>query len=266
MTTIRRTKIKALFSGRSATISFFEKDIFYGLASDRRKKTKKETQPKTHQEKIETRKRSSNRAKKIIFNLISTNAWFWYKENNLAYLPVFLTLTHKENMTDIKHSNIFHTRFIKNLNYHIFHTNKVKLRYLSVLEFQKRGAVHYHIVFFNVPHILKKVYSDIWGQGFVHIRTVDENQNVAGYLVKYLSKGNKDLRLQNKKRYSCSRGLLKPVAINNQEDALALYQKIPKEYITGKNIFNHEYLGTMTTFSYDFGKGKTVSDIIGESI
>ena len=161
MTTIRRTRIKALLSGRSATISFFEKDIFYGLESDRRKKKPKETQPKTQEEKIETRRRSSKRAKKVIFNLISTNAWFWYKENNLAYLPVFLTLTQKENMTDIKYSNTLHTRFIKNLNYHIFHTNKVKIRYLSVLEFQKRGSIHYHIIFFNAPYIPSKVYEEV---------------------------------------------------------------------------------------------------------
>lgn len=266
MTTIRRTRIKALFSGRSATISFFKNDIFYGLESDKRKKKQKQTQPKTQQQQIETRKRSSSRAKKIIFNLISTNAWFWYKENNLAYLPVFLTLTHKENMTEIKHSNTLHTRFIKNLNYHIFHTNKVKIRYLSVIEFQKRGAIHYHIIFFNLPYIPKQELEAIWGQGFVHIRKVDENKNVAKYLVKYLGKGNHDIRLYSKKRYSCSRGLLKPIAVNNQEDAFALFQKIPKEYITGNNTFNHLYLGKMTTYSYDFGKGNTVSDIIGLSI
>ncbi len=263
MTTVKRTKIKALLSGRCATISFFEKDIFYGLESDKRKKTHKETQPKTQAEKADTRKRSSKRAKKVIFNLISTNAWFWYKENNIPYLPVFLTLTHKENMVDIKHSNTLHTRFIKNLNYYIFHTKKVKIRYLSVIEFQKRGAIHYHIIFFNLPYISKKELEDIWGQGFVHIRKVNENKNVARYLVKYLGKGNDDNRLQNKKRYSCSGRLLKPVAVNNQDDAFALYKKIPKEYIVDKSIFKHEYLGTMTTFSYDFGKGNTVNDIIG---
>ena len=266
MTTIQRTRIKALFSGRSASISFFKKDIFYGLESDKRKKTRIETRPKTQQESALIRRRSSSRAKKIIFNLISTNAWFWYKENNLAYLPVFLTLTQKENMTEIKHSNTLHTRFIKNLNYYIFHTKKVQIRYLSVLEFQKRGAIHYHIIFFNLPYTPKKYIREIWGQGFVHIRKIDENKNVAKYLVKYLGKANHDIRLQNKKRYSCSRGLLKPIAVNNEKDAHALFQKIPKEYMTGTNTFNHLYLGKMTTFSYDFGKGNTVSDIIGESI
>jgi hypothetical protein len=276
MAKARRTKIKALLSGRSARITFYENDIFYGLESLKRKKIKEKTQQtkqtqqtkttkqtKTVQGNTETRRRAGRRAKATVFNLISTNAWFWFKENNEAYLPVFLTLTHKENFTDIKDSNALHTKFIKDLNYYIFHTTKVKIRYLSVIEFQKRGAVHYHIIFFNVPYIKKKEYADIWQHGFVHVRKVDEQENVAKYLTKYLSKDNNDVRLQNKKRYSCSRGLLKPIAVTIQEEALALYQKIPKEYIVGKKEIINDFLGKITTISYDFGKGTTANDIIG---
>jgi hypothetical protein len=265
----RRTRVKALLSGRSARITLYEKDIFYGLKSMERKKTQTTQttqQRRTVQGNTETRIRAGRRAKAIVFNLISTNAWFWFKENNEAYLPVFLTLTLRKNIQDIKYSNSLHTKFIKRLNYYIFHTKKMRIRYISVIEFQKRGAIHYHIIFFNVPYITKKEYANIWQHGFVHIRKVDENENVAKYLTKYLGKNNSDVRLQNKKRYFCSRGLLKPIAVTIQEEALALYEKIPKEYIVGRKEFNNEFLGKIITISYDFGKGTTANDIIGEPI
>jgi hypothetical protein len=54
------------------------------------------------------------------------------------------------------------------LNYHIGHA----LKYVSVVEFQKRGAVHYHAVFFNLPFIVNDELAAIWSHGFIKINAI----------------------------------------------------------------------------------------------
>ena len=61
----------------------------------------------------------------------------------------FLTLTFADNMTDIKECNLLFKNFIKRLKYQYDLHN---LKYLAVIEFQQRGAVHYHVLL-NIPYI-----------------------------------------------------------------------------------------------------------------
>ena len=50
----------------------------------------------------------------------------------------FLTLTFADNKTDVKACNILFKAFIRKLKRY-----KENLKYLAVIEFQERGAVHY---------------------------------------------------------------------------------------------------------------------------
>lgn len=260
----RATKLKVLLCGRIAIVKQYEKEIWYNTLYPKLKKNKTGwgEREKTEEEKKDIRKRANYRARNNVYNLISTNAWFWKKEDNSMYLPTFLTLTYKENITDIKEANYLHSKFIKRLNYHTYGTKKMQLKYLSVIEFQKRGAIHYHIIFFNLPFIHKTEISEIWDQGFILIKKIDDKQNVAGYLTKYMSKGNNDIRLDKKKRYMCSRKLLRPIEINVQEEALRLIEKIPEKYIKKTGSFETDYFGQVTVTEYDFGKGKTIKDVV----
>ena len=69
-----------------------------------------------------------------MYNLISTNAWFWKRNNSTPFWPSFLTLTFKENITDVKEGNYLQSKFIKRLNYYIYKTKKTEIKYLSVIE------------------------------------------------------------------------------------------------------------------------------------
>lgn len=111
----------------------------------------------------------------------------------------FMTLTFQDNISEITYTNMEFSKFIKRLTYHIYNQKRQILKYIATWEKQKRGAIHYHIIFFDFPYIQKKQLEDIWGHGFVHINQidVDSRENRGRYVSKYFMK---DLELKEHKQ------------------------------------------------------------------
>lgn len=65
----------------------------------------------------------------------------------------FVTLTFSENVESIDYANDEFRKFIQRLNYRLYSTKKASLKYLATWEKQKRGSIHYHVIFFNLPFI-----------------------------------------------------------------------------------------------------------------
>jgi len=160
------------------------------------------------------------RSKKHLKRLINTNVGFHKNSQGRVFKPIFVTLTFAENIQDVDRANYEFTKFIQRFNYEVFGSRKSKLKYVVAIEFQKRGAVHYHVLFFNLPFV-KNIYDKvkvIWGEGFVIVDTVkNQIQDVGNYLTKYMTKELADPRLCRKKSYFSSRNLFKPVIIKDQE-------------------------------------------------
>jgi hypothetical protein len=160
------------------------------------------------------------RSKKKLKRLINTNVGFHKNLQGRVFKPIFVTLTFRENIQDVNQANYEFTKFIQRLNYEIFGSRKSHLKYVVAIEFQKRGAVHYHVLFFNMPFV-KNIYDkvrDIWGEGFVIVDTVKNNiHDVGNYLTKYMTKELADPRLCRKKSFFSSRNLFKPIIIKDQE-------------------------------------------------
>jgi hypothetical protein len=128
-----------------------------------------------------------------------------------------LTLTFANNTQDLSAAHYEFMLFVQRLNDYCFGSERSLLRYLAVPEFQKRGAVHYHVVLFNLPH-LKNVQvelKEIWGKGMIFISKVRGTNGLTKYLSKYITKAIADDRLRGRKRYFASLGLLRPVATND---------------------------------------------------
>ena len=134
-----------------------------------------------------------------------------------GYEPTFLTFTYKENQNDIAQAW---------KDWHVF-MRKMRLRYgtlhaLSVMEFQKRGAVHFHCIFFNLSPVIEfterksRVIAGLWGHGFVDIERVRSARNVGAYVCKYMNKSADDVRLRGKKFYSTTRNLFKPMTLTGE--------------------------------------------------
>ena len=127
----------------------------------------------------------------------------------------FLTLTTKENIENRDVFNELFKKFINRYNYQVYDTKKRKLRYIAVLERQKRGAYHAHVLLFSVPYIPHKDLLELWGHGAVRINKVDvdSKENRGRYVTKYFEKGIGQELLESfgKKAYLSSRNLKKPI-------------------------------------------------------
>lgn len=136
-----------------------------------------------------------------------------------GYEPVFLTFTFAENVREVAAANKQFRAFIKRLN----RAYRKRFLYLAVVEFQQRGAVHYHCIFFNMPIELERAeratraIAKLWGNGFIDIERVRSAKRVAPYVCKYLNKAVLDPRLVGKKAFFTSRGLLRPREIRNPQ-------------------------------------------------
>lgn len=151
----------------------------------------------------------------------------------------FLTLTFAENVTDIKACNLEFKNFVKRLK----HNYKLEnLKYISVIEFQKRGAVHYHVML-NIPYIPQKDLQKLWGNGFVFINKIDNVDNLGAYLVKYMTKDTSDIRLQGQKAFFHSKNLIQPIEITDI--------KYPDLYESHKMIFEEKIKQKKCTSVYE---------------
>lgn len=90
---------------------------------------------------------------------------------------------------------------------------KESLKYISIWERQERGAIHYHVIMFNLPFIKAKKIEEIWKNGFIKINLIKDEDKATGsvstYLTKYFVKDIEE-RVREKKAYFSSRNLKKP--------------------------------------------------------
>ncbi len=149
----------------------------------------------------------------------------------------FITLTFKENLTDVAQANKKFENFIKRLRRK--YGNGFK--YLSSIEFQERGAVHYHIIS-DICYVKKEELEKIWGHGIADVSFIKSVKHSAVYAGKYMRKGIADDRLKGKKGYWTSKNLVKSVEFLNQKADDFLKSHPRKELYTEKS-YESEYNG-----------------------
>lgn len=157
--------------------------------------------------KDEYRKQANYRARENIRRLVNAN----FGEGD-----IFFTLTFKENERNLQRANHEFKKFVQRVK-----RRQSDFIYVAVIEFQKRGAVHYHLVCnLNVAwdtreerEFQEREFAKLWGHGFCDleaIRPLAGCDNIGAYLVKYLKKGFEDKRFDGRRRYLYSKGLEKP--------------------------------------------------------
>lgn len=238
-------------------LSRYGRDRMIGNTGRLRKKDDDEVD-KSEPEKLtaeEIRKKNMQRASKNIADLILCNAWQWHKRNGDPHMPVFITFTFRENVEDLNYANKEFTNFIRRFSYDI-RGKMTFLKYLVVIEFQERGAIHYHAVFFNLPwidRIYDKVISE-WrkgvGEGAARVESVKSEEGLIKYLCKYLTKSIEDGRLQARKSHFGSKGLKKPLIHSFDEVVNVVRAITPNGAKIGTDTYEHEYLKSVTTDRY----------------
>lgn len=199
------------------------------------------------------------RAKRDLRRLINSNIGQYGNDVTTK----FLTLTFSDNLTDLTKANYEFTKFIKRLNYLVFDTKKSMLKYTVVIEFQRRGAVHYHIIIYNMPYVRQKVIQETWKNGHIWINKIENVTNVGAYVAEYLGdaekqqgKNKEDSRLEGRKSYFSSRGLLQPIEITHEKTVETIALALPSEKIIYSAEFNNEYLGDVKYTQYNLKGGE----------
>jgi hypothetical protein len=210
---------KATICGKHLEIIFFNK-------IPKRKKRKVNTSKKITKE--ESILMSRKRTVRKITNLIYCNVWQWPKKNRQMFPPIFLTLTFKEEVTDLRITNRLYSEFIQNYNYKIFKEKVKRLQYIAVPEFQKNGRVHYHVLLFNLPYNIKNydIAKTVWSHGYIWMKSLNKSNGygISRYMSKYLVKSCDDPRLFKKRKYFPSAKILRPIEL--------------KGYFLGKNLLD----------------------------
>ena len=205
---------RVVVSGKQVEVYKYEKTIWRDFVRTRDSVVNSHEEPKQldileRLKKQEIQRASSlNRTRREIKRLINSN----------PQLNKFLTLTFANSTTDLKEANYIFNKFILRMNY-----KYPNFEYLAVPEFQKDvdfygrkkengGSVHYHVLC-NLPFVHYSELTQIWGQGNIDIKKVDDVTNLGAYVCKYLSKDMFDERTFNKKKFFRSQTLKTPVEI-----------------------------------------------------
>lgn len=213
---------KLRYNQNSATLVGYNRNIF--VWRNTRENYVKE-------KKTERRWDSISRARERLYDVIECNLGIYPNP------PIFLTLTFAQNIDSLQKANPLFTAFIRKLNTYL----RIKTRYVAVPEFQQRGAVHYHVLFFNLPFIHYDKIQTMWGHGFSRIEKTKHVKNISAYVAKYLSKETFDKRLYGQRAFFSSRGLLRSEVIRDRieiEEVITNYKQTSldkKNYCYVKN-------------------------------
>lgn len=202
----------------------YNRNTYVGSTIDYINKTKKEKISENIKKDVEYKKielKNINRSKFELQRLVKANE---------DIFKTFITLTFKDNVMDITLANKkfahWRTQIRKMFS---------EFSYVCVPEFQKRGAIHYHILTnldinensniiipqkeFSEKQLKKmtleqrkKCYDvKYWNCGFSSVFSV-KDINVVGYMSKYMTK-DIDNRLWGKRRYLYSQNLKTPTTL-----------------------------------------------------
>lgn len=183
---------------------------------------------------------SINRTRNTVRRLISAN----FENNHCS----FLTLTFAENMQDISYANKCFKAFIRSLRNEIYyHHHKdfplENFKYLAVIEFQKRGSIHYHLIL-NMPFVPVENLDTYWPHGWNKINKIKHVKHVGAYVSKYLYKDVNDPRLRGKRAYQTSRNLIRPFDITEKDFVRGFLSNVGRSHkLQYKNTFDNEYTG-----------------------
>lgn len=252
------TSQKVKITGHILELSQYEKQIMIGPRRRHHKddEEEKEDDSEIEQERLtpeEIKKKNMRRAKNKIIDAINSNAYQWHSRNGVVIMPIFLTLTFWDNITDLDFAHNEFKNFIRRLSYEVRGRKETFLKYVSVVEFQDRGAIHYHVVIFNLP-FMERIYDKfraLWTCGSSNIRSIKNTKNIGRYMCKYLTKADNWDKLQGRKSYFVSDGLKAPIVTNIEEVINVIRKMLPEESKTFENSFRSEFLGEIKKEYYN---------------
>lgn len=236
-------------------IEFFSYHHFYQYGQTKRTKNPENQKKSTPSELYMTdeqilarreRYRLSNRirSQQNLVRLVNTNKTYDRGRHS------FLTLTYHQLETNIPKAQREFAKFIQRLNYYLLvEKNIPKLKYVGVIEFQERGAIHFHVILFDVPFIHFQNITKLWPHGSIDIRAKDKAgraltvTKIAIYMGKYMAKAFTDTRLDSKKKYFGSRNLERPLIFREPAHVDFIRSNLPAQQVTYTKEYYSRFMG-----------------------
>jgi hypothetical protein len=244
---------KVIISRHIIEVYEYDRVLFYDEKKDKPVKDEKR-EDRTEEKIIYSKHRTRQNVRRLILN-------------NFDNRDKFITLTFAENVTDVEVANKEFKKFVQRVK-----RQCENLKYIAVIEFQDRGAVHYHMIC-NIPVALLPGRDDkekernfqgrYWKNGFVKIKDITGIDNVGAYLIKYLQKSLDDVEgvsvPENKKRYLCSKNLNKPIEVDseNMDDVL---RQVRMMFPVFTNSYMSEYNGLINYREYNLLRRDSYKD------
>ena len=148
------------------------------------------------EDKIDNRRKTLRRNRTKVRRLVECN----------PELNRFLTLTFEDNVDNLDYAFDEFRKFIQRLRYN----EAENLKYIATIEFQKRGAIHFHLLVDRFIDYRK--YQKIWGHGYIWIERPSSVAKAINYITKYITKLDAcDKRLWGRKSIFTSRNLVRPI-------------------------------------------------------
>lgn len=223
----REYRTKLIKSG--SMVEVFEYNLLPRINSDREKRNEYDNrvfEPKY----IERR---YNKLKSEVTRLVECNSFNRH-----------ITLTYKTNQLDVSVGYKDLKSFIRKLGTHL----NENFEYIAILEFQTRGAVHFHILI-NCSYVDVRLLNRLWGMGGVNIERIYNKNTIARYFSKYVSKDLCDVRFYRKKKYSTSKNLQRPQVYYN-EDAQNIINSCSGLTLQYQKVINSPFLGEVKYYVY----------------
>ena len=245
---MKKYKKKFIVSGDILELYEYENDIYtdYDLSKFRNHPGRCNSSITDEDTKKMNRAKTSNRSARNVRRLVNSNIEEYSK---------FVTLTFRDDVKDLKEANYIFKKFKQRLDYQL----KITSKYLCVPEFTKKGRVHFHVIFFNLPFIKNTTLEMIWGQGFIKINKIDNCDNVGAYVSKYMTKDNE--QMIEEKSYFTSRNLEKPLEIVNEKEIEILADSLSPTDVVYLNSFVNDYLGLVNYTQYNIKEQVKLNNI-----
>lgn len=226
--TIRQFRRRLIVSGNVLEVYEYERPVARVWEV---KRVGRSNAPFTSREvKDENRRKTARRARAYVRRVINAN----------PQLNKFLTLTFAENCTDLYSARYEFDKFVKRIK-----TRFKRFQFVVVIEFQKRGAVHFHLLC-NLPYVDVNALAAIWRYGFIKLNRIDNVDNVGAYVTKYMTKDNFDERLAGRKSYSMSKGLRKPKEYTDEKQIEEIVDNLESVKRVYSSEFESDYFGKIS--------------------
>jgi hypothetical protein len=243
-------KGKIVVSGDIVQVYEYEKVRAGSVRAGRKAGKEKPQEQKTGELSYTTRIDNARRAISQCKRLINSNA------GRSPYSDKFITMTFKEEETDLTRCNNLFKCFIKRLEYFLGHN----IEYIAVPQiqwkrFNKYGVKvwHYHVLLFGMDYLKNSDLRKIWGLGFVRINAIDKITDTGSYVSRYMEKDFEGVLVKNHRRYLISSGLKRPIEMRVEN--LVELPEISEEFeVFHTEYKNNEQVGWVKFKQYNFKK------------